>query len=132
LAEERLSLRQVKSSFWQPVFAYRTELPKLPAGAAGWLALIGRLPFSFVAALVRPAGDRLESPESGSVLVAGKDATAPPGCTGDTERLSRSRVVVLSAVTAATPIPIPNSNDKNPSRTSRRKREVGARQANSG
>jgi hypothetical protein len=78
------------------------------------------------AASVRPAGDTLEFPKSGSVLVVGKDASAPPSCTGDTEPLSRSHVAVLSAVTAATPIPIPNSNEKNPSRTSRRKREVGA------
>jgi hypothetical protein len=120
LAEGLLSLRQVKSSFWQPVFASRPELPRLPAGAAGLLALIGRLPFSFVAALVRPAGDRLEFPKSDTVLVVGKDASAPPGCIGDTEPLSRSRVAVLRAVTAATPIPIPNSKDKNPSRTSRR------------
>jgi hypothetical protein len=47
-------------------------------------------------------------------------------------RASSALLFPLSAITAAAPIPIPNSTEKNAIRSSRRKRGVGDKKPNSG
>jgi hypothetical protein len=81
--------------------------------------------------LMLDASRRLLSAPFGDASVI-EGATTSGAATRDSELVSALRLRILNALTAIAPMLSPNSIEKNPIRNSRRKRELGANQPNSG